>query len=380
MERTMKLVKTFVFLIPIVFVHFSLALGLPQCGRPENTIHEDPFLGKPFVIYPFEAGDSAQYHATVVRYCGPGAGNVVLAGSRDSVKADSSVIDSAVGPQAVNVRKAAVLYIHGFNDYFFQRQLAEKMDSAGYVFYAIDLHKYGRSYRDGEMMGELRDIREYYAELDTAIAFIRNIEGDSVPLVMLGHSTGGLITSLYAADRDNGADFAAIVLNSPFLEMNYGWPMRKVVVPVFSAVGALLPGLGIPRSINENYDKSLLKKDYGEWEYDSKFKVRGSLPVDFGWLRAIHQGHVRVQAGLRLVPPVLVMHSGCSYHDDDWSEEYTHCDGVLDVEHIREYGRNLGPSVQLEEIEGGLHDLFLSRLPARDNAYRKMFEFLDSRL
>lgn len=376
----MKLVKTFVFLIPIVFVHFSLALGLPQCGRPENTIHEDPFLGKPFVIYPFEAGDSAQYHATVVRYCGPGAGNVVLAGSRDSVKADSSVIDSAVGPQAVNVRKAAVLYIHGFNDYFFQRQLAEKMDSAGYVFYAIDLHKYGRSYRDGEMMGELRDIREYYAELDTAIAFIRNIEGDSVPLVMLGHSTGGLITSLYAADRDNGADFAAIVLNSPFLEMNYGWPMRKVVVPVFSAVGALLPGLGIPRSINENYDKSLLKKDYGEWEYDSKFKVRGSLPVDFGWLRAIHQGHVRVQAGLRLVPPVLVMHSGCSYHDDDWSEEYTHCDGVLDVEHIREYGRNLGPSVQLEEIEGGLHDLFLSRLPARDNAYRKMFEFLDSRL
>ncbi|MBR4916289.1 MAG: alpha/beta hydrolase [Fibrobacter sp.] len=380
MERTMKLVKTFVFLIPIVFVHFSLALGLPQCGRPENTIHEDPFLGKPFVIYPFEAGDSAQYHATVVRYCGPGAGNVVLAGSRDSVKADSSVIDSAVGPQAVNVRKAAVLYIHGFNDYFFQRQLAEKMDSAGYVFYAIDLHKYGRSYRDGETMGELRDIREYYAELDTAIAFIRNIEGDSVPLVMLGHSTGGLITSLYAADRDNGADFAAIVLNSPFLEMNYGWPMRKVVVPVFSAVGALLPGLGIPRSINENYDKSLLKKDYGEWEYDSKFKVRGSLPVDFGWLRAIHQGHVRVQAGLRLVPPVLVMHSGCSYHDDDWSEEYTHCDGVLDVEHIREYGRNLGPSVQLEEIEGGLHDLFLSRLPARDNAYRKMFEFLDSRL
>lgn len=376
----MKLVKTFVFLIPIVFVHFSLALGLPQCGRPENTIHEDPFLGKPFVIYPFEAGDSAQYHATVVRYCGPGAGNVVLAGSRDSVKADSSVIDSAVGPQAVNVRKAAVLYIHGFNDYFFQRQLAEKMDSAGYVFYAIDLHKYGRSYRDGETMGELRDIREYYAELDTAIAFIRNIEGDSVPLVMLGHSTGGLITSLYAADRDNGADFAAIVLNSPFLEMNYGWPMRKVVVPVFSAVGALLPGLGIPRSINENYDKSLLKKDYGEWEYDSKFKVRGSLPVDFGWLRAIHQGHVRVQAGLRLVPPVLVMHSGCSYHDDDWSEEYTHCDGVLDVEHIREYGRNLGPSVQLEEIEGGLHDLFLSRLPARDNAYRKMFEFLDSRL
>lgn len=376
----MKFVKTSLFLILIVLVHFSLASGLSQCGDIERTIHEDLFLGKPFANYPFEAGDSAQYHATVVLYCGPGASRVALAGSRDSVKADSSVADSAVGPQAANVRKAAVLYIHGFNDYFFQRQLAEKMDSAGYVFYAIDLHKYGRSYREGETMGELRDIQEYYAELDSAIAFIRNIEGDSVLLVMLGHSTGGLIACLYAADRDNGAGFAAIVLNSPFLEMNYGWPMRKFVVPVFSAVGTFLPGLGIPRSANENYDKSLLKTDYGEWEYDSKLKVRGSLPIDFGWLRAIHQGHVRVQAGLRLVPPVLVMHSSCSYHDDEWSDEYTHCDGVLDVEHIREYGRNLGPSVQFEEIEGGLHDLFLSHLPARDKAYRKMFEFLDGRL
>ena len=75
-----------------------------------------------------------------------------------------------------------------------------------------------------------------------------------------------------------------------------------------------------------------------------------------------------------------IVHSGCSFIDDDWSEEYTRCDGVLDVEHIREYGRNLGPSIQLEEIEGGLHDLFLSHLSARDNAYRKMFEFLNSRL
>ena len=74
------------------------------------------------------------------------------------------------------------------------------------------------------------------------------------------------------------------------------------------------------------------------------------------------------------------MHSGCSFRDDDWSEEYTYCDGVLDVVHIREYGRNLGPSVELEEIQGGLHDLFLSRKPVRDSAYRTMFKFLESRL
>ena len=67
------------------------------------------------------------------------------------------------------------------------------------------------------------------------------------------------------------------------------------------------------------------------------------------------------------------MHSGCSYRDDDWSEEYTYCDGVLNVEHIREFGSHLGASVRLEEIEGGLHDLILSHKPARDNAYKAMF-------
>lgn len=342
---------------------FAVSLAFVQNLQAEEL---DPFLGSPFFVKAFDAGDSAQYHAILVHYA--------------DVKADSAVADSLDSLQAPVARKAAVLYIHGFNDYFFQRDLAQKMDSAGYAFYAIDLHKYGRSYREGETIGELRDISEYYAELDSAIAFIRRAEGDSTKLVLLGHSTGGLIACLYATDRENGAGIAAIVLNSPFLEMNYPWPVRRLAVPVLSVVGAIFPGLGIPRGHNENYDKSLLKTDYGEWEYNTELKVRGSLPIDFGWLHAIHAGHARLQEGLRLVPPVLVMHSGCSFRDDDWSEEYTRCDGVLNVEHIREYGRNLGPSVQLEEIEGGLHDLFLSHKPARDNAYAAMFRFLESRL
>ena len=74
------------------------------------------------------------------------------------------------------------------------------------------------------------------------------------------------------------------------------------------------------------------------------------------------------------------MHSSCSYRDDDWSEEYTRCDGVLNVEHIRMFGANLGSSVQLEQIEGGLHDLVLSREPVREGVYQKMFLFMDSRL
>lgn len=352
----MKVITTLAILVSLVFVSNL------QAQEP------DPFLGKPFFVKTFTAGDSAQYKATLVHY------DIALA----SVKTDSSKqADSISAQQPADIRKAAVLYIHGFNDYFFQRDLAEKMDSLRYEFYAIDLHKYGRSYREGETIGELRDIAEYYAEIDSAIAFIRHAKGDSVKLVLLGHSTGGLIACLYAADHKK-ANIAAIVLNSPFLEMNYPWPVRRLAIPVLSKVGAFFPDLGIPRGHNENYDKSLLKTDFGEWEYNPKLKVRGSIPIDFGWLHAIHTGHVRVQEGLNLTIPILVMHSSCSFRDDDWSEEYTRCDGVLNVEHIREFGPKLGSNVQLKEIENGLHDLFLSRKPARDNAYRAMFQFLDN--
>lgn len=329
----------------------------------------DALLGEPFTVRSLDAGVAPRYHATLVHYPFVSVNQAASAAGSDSVSAGES-----------RVSKASILYIHGFNDYFFQRELAQKMDSAGYSFYAIDLHKYGRSRREGETLGELRDISEYYPELDSAVAVIHRIEGESAPLVVMGHSTGGLIACLYAADRRNGAGIAAIVLNSPFFEMNYIWPVRRLAVPLLSAIGSRFPNVGIPRGKNINYDRSLLRNYDGEWMYDTLLKVPGSLPVDLGWIRAIHQGHERIQQGLHLVSPVLVMHSGCSFQDDDWSEEYTRCDAVLDVDHIREYGAHLGENVRLERIEGGLHDLVLSHEPARDNVYKTMFDFLDDSL
>ena len=39
----------------------------------------------------------------------------------------------------------AVLYVHGFVDYFFQTHLADFFAERGWDFYALDLRKYGRS-------------------------------------------------------------------------------------------------------------------------------------------------------------------------------------------------------------------------------------------
>ena len=107
----------------------------------------------------------------------------------------------------------AVLYIHGYNDYFFQDEEAERIADSCYHFYAVDLRKYGRSLLPGQEPYELRDISEYYADIDSAMAAMRD---DGIKdVVLMGHSTGGLVSSAYMSEHPNTM-VRALILNSPF--------------------------------------------------------------------------------------------------------------------------------------------------------------------
>src|SRR5262245_425016 len=88
----------------------------------------------------------------------------------------------------------AVLYVHGFTDYFFQTHLADFYAARGWDFYALDLRKYGRSLRPHQTPNFVRDIAEYYPELDAAAEQIRADGHDT--LLVNAHSTGGLVTAL----------------------------------------------------------------------------------------------------------------------------------------------------------------------------------------
>lgn len=92
----------------------------------------------------------------------------------------------------------AILYVHGFSDYFFQKEMADMFVAHGYDFYAVDLRKYGRSLLPGQRMFQVRDIHEYFADIDAAVKVI-DADGDR-EIILLGHSTGGLTTSLYMSE------------------------------------------------------------------------------------------------------------------------------------------------------------------------------------
>ncbi len=339
------------------FVAFLAGIFLCACGTPDSSvtpvatgekIQTDPLLGAPFVIYPIRS----EHPATLIRY------------PFDSLSRRS---------------KGVVLYVHGYNDYFFQSHLAEKLDSADYAFFAIDLHRYGRSLRASERAFSADSVGEYFPELDSAVLMAKRIAGN-LPVALIGHSTGGLIVSLYADARNHGENFFAIILNSPFLDMNMNPVEENVAIPAVSFLARWFPDVEVNDAPNPNYGMSLHKSEKGEWNYDLRLKPLVAPPKTLGWIRAIHRGHVEVQKGLQIKAPVLVMHSSCSVDEKLWTEAYARCDGVLDVNDIHRYGAGLGKNVTLLEVENGMHDLYLSEENVRNFALAETLRFLDNQL
>lgn len=81
----------------------------------------------------------------------------------------SGAVRCAVIRKRLKGAERGVLYIHGFSDYFFQREMVDEFVDHGYSFYAVDLRKYGRSYMPGQKMFQVRDIREYFADIQAGI-------------------------------------------------------------------------------------------------------------------------------------------------------------------------------------------------------------------
>jgi alpha-beta hydrolase superfamily lysophospholipase len=270
----------------------------------------------------------------------------------------------------------AVLYIHGFIDYFFQAHMAAAYTEQGYDFYALDLRRYGRSLRPHQRPNFCRDLGEYFAEIDRAIEVIA---ADGAGWLLLnGHSTGGLISALYAHSGAHYDRISALFLNSPFVELNAAGPQRALAAAV-EQLGAVAPGVPLSGAISPLYAQSVHCDHYGEWAFDLRWKPIEGFPAYAGWLRAIQRGQRKLQAGLAIACPILLLHSARSHRGKVWGEEFTRADCVLDVEHMRRYGPGLGRDVTMLAIEDGMHDLVLSAPPVRARVFAELFGWLEAR-
>jgi len=280
---------------------------------------------------------------------------------------------TGVLPSPGRGHRRAVLFLHGWSDYFFNVDLARFWSAAGYDFYALDMHNHGRSLRPESPGGYVSDLADYDAEIEMACRLISQ-EGVNRPLTLMGHSTGGLVAALWASRHPEAVQ--QLILNSPWLEMHGSALVRRAASSMVGPVARFRPEAVLRLPERGFYWRTISSSADGEWSLDDRYRPPMAFPVRAGWLSAVLAGHTKVARGLNIEVPILVLLSRGSANGLFWSEEMRRTDAVLDVNVIAARALTLGRTVTVERIEGALHDVFLSPAAVRGDAYARLSRWL----
>lgn len=295
----------------------------------------------------------------------------------DGVVRTATLVRHVPAAGAGRVPRRAVLFLHGWSDYFFNEELAKFWTGQGFAFFALDMHNHGRSLRPGTHGGYVADLADYDAEITAALGIIEALGpkgSPSPPVTLMGHSTGGLIAALWSSRHPGGV--AQLVLDSPWLEMHGSPALRRAAKTMLGPWARFRPESVIRLPERAFYWRSISSAAEGEWLLDDNYRPPQAFPVRAGWLSAVLAGQSRVARGLKIDAPILVLISGASANGMFWQESMRRSDAVLDVNTIALRALSLGRTVTLERIDGALHDVFLSAPAVRADAYARLARWI----
>ncbi|ORC17386.1 hypothetical protein A7979_03005 [Rothia nasimurium] len=270
--------------------------------------------------------------------------------------------------------KPAVLYLHGFVDYFFQKDLGDWWAARGHDFYALDLRKYGRSLLPGQTPFYTENLDDYFEDLTAAWQLITERDNHR-QVILVAHSTGGLTACLWA-DRFAPTELTALVLNSPWLDHFNNPLVRAAATGAIASLARIKPRTIVQKSAPDPYARSLHVSTGGSWGFNTHWKTLNFPHIYAGWLVAVRRAHARLQRGLNVGVPVLVLTSARSGKLKNPTDRHDF-DAILNVRSIRRWAPALGSHVTSRVIDGATHDVFLSHQPARSQAYAALGEFVD---
>ncbi len=148
--------------------------------------------------------------------------------------------------QVANPRGILVIS-HGLGEHSGRYQnLLETLSGKEISIYASDHRGSGMS---GGIRGHVDDFGKFHRDLKYLIDTVVKKESPGVPIILLGHSLGGLIAELYALNYPE--DLAALILSAPAL-------MPSVAVPVWKKamsklVSKLFPRVTVSNEIDPKY-------------------------------------------------------------------------------------------------------------------------------
>ena len=277
---------------------------------------------------------------------------------------------------------AVVLVVHGLSDYFFHTHLAEFLAARGIATYGVDLRKCGRSRREGLTPHFITDLHRYDDELEQSLAVIAS-EHPGLPVVVAAHSTGGLVVPLWLARRRDGGRLdpvVGLILNSPWFQLDVPDRTRRILDPVIRTIASVRPYYRLPLPSSDLYVTSTHAEHDGDFHYDVTLKPPGGVGVRAGWLAAVRRAQRRLQRGLDLPLPVLLLRSTASSVGRRGARVDVDTDLILDVRSMERFADRVSAEVTEVPVEGARHDVFLSRPDVLEVVFDRLGTWLDHTL
>src|SRR5262245_10693510 len=143
--------------------------------------------------------------------------------------------------------RAVVTICHGLNAHSgYYRWAAAQLVESGLAVYALDLH--GRGQSDGERF-YVEKIGDYVDDVDAVVSLARSRE-PGLPVFLLGHSAGGVVSCLYTLDHQS--KLAGLICE----DFAFKVPAPDFALAVLKGISHLAPHAHVVRLKNEDFSRN----------------------------------------------------------------------------------------------------------------------------
>lgn len=237
-------------------------------------------------------------------------------------------------PEAV----AGLLVVHGLFEHGRRYEhLAETMGAYGFSTFVLDLRGHGAS--EGRR-GHVRSFAVFLQDLDRFRREVQGLVPVDLPLFLVGHSLGGLISLRYLEEYD--VPFRGAVISSPWL--GTAAPVPRWQVLAANVLNRVLPAFPFPFQLDPD---ELTHDEARAADYRDDPLIHSTItPRLFTETSsAIDQAHRR---GDRIQVPVLFLLAGD--------------DRLVDTPRSLAFARSLpAPDVTIDVLEGQYHEVLQER-------------------
>ena len=250
--------------------------------------------------------------------------------------------------------RAACLLVHGLAEHSGRYMtLAETLANRRFSVWALDHRGHGRS--EGRR-GDCRSLQDFVLDL-RQLVLQAHAANPSLPLILIGHSLGGLIALTFATAYPD--QIRAVAVSSPALRLTHETPLLKVAL--VTSVARIAPTALFQNGVNPR----LLCQDPQVVEAYVKDPLVHHVITARCALALRHAMQQSMQLAAQLKIPCLLMQAGT--------------DEVCDPEAAAEFSRRAADSlVTFRRYEGLYHELFNE--PQRDRVIGNLCEWMENLL